>query len=128
MDNHDPLITAILKIIFDHNGRVSSYAIFKKLKVPIADFMRSIFDAQTSKLLTFHEDWVEITESGRSFLIRPRTEGSAPYNSKKNGIPREFLREFQLKPDSPYVPSISRLDLTLRKKILRANIPNERAE
>jgi virulence-associated protein VagC len=128
LENHDSLIIAILKIIYDHNGRISSYTVFKKLKVPISDFMRTIFEARDKKFLLFNDDWVEITDSGRNFLIRPRKEISASHNSPKNRIPQVFLREFQLQRDLPYVPSISRLDLILRNKILRGNIPSERAE
>jgi hypothetical protein len=128
LGNHDPLIVAILKILFDHNGRISSYSVFKKLKVPIADFMRKVFEAQDKKFLLFNEDWVEITELGRNILTRPRSESYPLNKSFRSGVPEEFLREFQLQPDSLYVPSISRLDLTLQKKILRANIAAERAK
>lgn len=127
MDNYDPLMIAILKIIFEHNGRISSYSVFKKLKVPIADFMRTIFAAQDKNFLLFNDDWVQITKAGRSVLIRPRKEFPIVDNSLKSGIPQGFVRAFQMQLDLPYVPSISRLDLTLQKKILRDNIVSERA-
>ena len=122
MENSNGLRIAVLRAIYDKKGRFGSYTLFRKLKVPMADFMKAIFELDGEKLLGFDGDWLEITDSGKAFLLESR---SSKVNTVANGIPSGILRNMRLMPGEPYIPSISRLDLTLRKKIPHGNVRDE---
>lgn len=110
MGNSDKAKIIILRDILEKKGRVASYSLYRKLKIPIAEFMKTIMDLQESNFVIFDGDWLTITASGRDFLMQSR-----PKADKKRGIPEGFLREARLHPGEPYIPSRSRLHSFLLK-------------
>lgn len=125
MNDLNVLKIAILRKIFEKKGRAGSYSLFKMMKIPMADFMKIIFELESSESIVFDGDWLEITKIGKEFLVQSRPKNDREIN---RGIPSQMLREFRLTPGEPYIPSISRLDSSLRKKLPYDNIENERAQ
>lgn len=111
MNNSDTTKIIILRDLLEKKGRIASYSLFRKLKIPISEFMKTVMDLQMEGFLDFDGDWLSITESGNKFLMQSR-----PQTDKKRGIPRSFLREARLLSDAPYIPSMSRLDASLLQK------------
>jgi hypothetical protein len=101
----------ILRELLKKKGRISSYSLYRKLKIPVAEFMRIIGDLEKDDFVNFDDDWLTITASGNAFLIQSR-----PKSDQKRGIPRFFLRDAKLSLNTPYIPSRSRLDVSLLSK------------
>lgn len=110
MNDFDLIRIAILRNVSNSKGRHGNYSLFKKLKIPMADYMKAIFHLENEKFLEFDGDWLFITRCGQDFLIQSRPTDE---DSKKKGIPHGYLRQFKLSPGDPYVPSRSRLDASL---------------
>lgn len=101
-----------LKSIHENKGRVSNYALYKKLKIPMSDFMKLIFELRQENLVMFDGDWLSITSAGVSLLhsFRPTSD-----KKTKNLLPKNMARPYQLNPNDAYVPSRSKFDQSLLK-------------
>lgn len=108
MNNSDATKIIILRDLLEKKGRIASYSLYRKLKIPIAEFMKAIADLQKDDFLKFDGDWLIITTAGSEFLMQTR-----PKSDSKRGIPKGFLRDARLPVDALYIPSRSRLDDSL---------------
>lgn len=108
MKNSDTIKIIILRDLMEKKGRISSYSLYRKLKIPIAEFMKSITDLQKDDFLKFDGDWLIITTAGSDFLMQTRSKSDS-----KRGIPKDFLRDVRLPVNALYIPSRSRLDNSL---------------
>jgi len=103
---------AILKAVMKSKGRVSSYLLFKRMKLTLSDLMSTLFSLQSKAFVTITDDWVEITDEGKKNLITHRF----PDSKNLNQIPSSMLRSNKLQIGEPYIPSRRRLDSKLLEK------------
>lgn len=104
--------TIILKNIYEKKGKASTYLLYKKVKISLNDFMKTLFSLQKIGYVTTDGDWVSITPIG----VRQLLELRAGIAKRENGIPVWMKRSFQISPADPYIPSCSRLDRSLLVK------------
>jgi hypothetical protein len=111
VNNFEAMKIIILRDLLEKKGRIASYSLYRRLKIPISEFMKAVVDLQGEGFVIFDGDWLSITNEGGGFLMQSR-----PHKENNRGIPKGFLREAPLRRDSLYIPSIARLDISLLKK------------
>lgn len=100
----------VLKHLVATNSKQSTYTLFKKIRVPVADFMQTLVELQRAGFIQIESDIVSATTLGFSRLARGLQE---PARNEHSGylanVPLLMRSDQRVDIHEPYIPSKSRL-------------------
>ncbi|WP_139791231.1 hypothetical protein [Chromobacterium violaceum] len=110
MSNLSKAQIKILSIVNRKGGKISNFTLFKQVKIPLSDFMFSIFALRDRNFIEIDGEIIKILDDGLFCLykIRP-SKKSDPYFL----IPDRMRKNNKITIYDFYVPSLKRLDKRL---------------
>ncbi|MHC0507251.1 hypothetical protein [Achromobacter aegrifaciens] len=107
MKKLSPLEVVILISLNKNKGIFGIFSLFRKVNVPMADFMKSLVGLQRDGLIRLSDDQAFLLKEGFRRLSFNRDRGEVVSSSV---IPDYMARVDSIAVDTFYIPAISRLD------------------
>ncbi|WP_034349831.1 hypothetical protein [Herbaspirillum sp. GW103] len=103
----------ILHEIYKAEGQITSYALFRKMKIAISELMKALLDLTSRGYIRQDGEKLILLQEGIRVLFNVRR------TSEGGSIPEKMIRKVSLNRDSFYIPSLSRMDRAVvgRRKI-----------
>jgi hypothetical protein len=98
---------SILLELYKSSGKIDSFSLFRKVKIPFPEFLSSLKDLENSALIRVQDLNIELERNAVKRILKAGA-GRMPLPNPLSGKNR-FQRPAML-PGQPYIPSIQRLD------------------